>query len=116
MAKTDWNRKDFTMDCCGYLSYNGKFVARFKYVKSNKPHFLTFLINNFTPAEYFGRYKNGEAPAEILKTKGYISKNVLHMLKKRGYPLTQAGFRAMMDNEIEMAVQERLRSKDREHA
>ncbi len=115
MAREDWNRKDFTYSG-GYLSYRGTFVARFKYVKSNKPHFLTFLINNFHPAEYFGRMEDDIAPAEVLRERGYVPKNVLNQLKAKGYSLNQDGFDQMMKDSVEMQRQERLRQKDPDHA
>ena len=56
--------------CCDCRS--SRFVARFKYNKSRKGRFLTFLIKNFTPEEYFERLeKNGESPLEILESKGF---------------------------------------------
>jgi len=89
-ATTAFIRNNFSYHG-GYLSYhqsphvypNGhqvndlnsaEFVARFKYNKRSKARFLTFLIKNFTPTEYFSRLKAGETPAGILKSKGYENK------------------------------------------
>jgi hypothetical protein len=57
----------------GYLSCNGKFVVRFKYMASRRSKFQAFLIKNFTVDEYFTRLDAGETPMDILKSKGYSS-------------------------------------------
>ena len=46
---------------------NNEFVARFKYVKFAGA-FKNFLIKHFTTDEYFGRYKAGESPLDILES------------------------------------------------
>jgi hypothetical protein len=57
-----------------------RFVARFKYGRGSKARFLTFLINNFTVEEYFGRLEDDrETPAGILESKGYVR----HMPKRK---------------------------------
>ena len=56
-----------------YLEYEGRFIARFKYMRSNVPGFRSFLIKNFTVEEYFQRRAREEAPLDILKSKGYVS-------------------------------------------
>lgn len=75
-----------------YVTYNNKFVARFKYSKSGKGAFLTFLTKNFTINEYFARLEGGEAPLIILQSKGYLQPHIKKMLKEQGYPVTVAGF------------------------
>jgi hypothetical protein len=40
----------------GYLEYDGRFVARFKYKPSNATGFRTFLIKSFSVEEYFARH------------------------------------------------------------
>lgn len=75
-----------------YVTYNSKFVARFKYSKSGKGSFLTFLTKNFTVDEYFARLATGEAPLTILSSAGYLQPHVKKMLKEQGYPVTVAGF------------------------
>lgn len=59
----------------GYLTYDGKFVARFKYRSSpiKMGPFKSFLIKNFTVEEYFGIYNEGRGPAplQILEAKGF---------------------------------------------
>ena len=84
MAKADWNTKDFT--CFGgYLKYQGKFVARFKYSpKGYRPSFRKFLVENFTPAEYFERTSGNTiecAPAKVLESKGWVAPHILRMCK-----------------------------------
>ena len=55
----------------GYLTYNGKFVARFKYNRKLKGRFVTFLKNNFNTDEYFLALNGGMTPIAILETKGF---------------------------------------------
>ena len=84
-----------------------KFVARFKYAKDGRGTFLTFLTKNFTVEEYFGRLEAGEAPLEIVRSKGYIQPHVKKALKARGYPVTQAGFELMIQDKV-AKIQQRL--------
>lgn len=87
-----------------YVDYNigdkSRFVARFKYAKSGKASFVSFLIKNFSVEEYFGRLDKGEAPLEILETKGYVQPHVKKMLKAAGYPTTLAGREAYIAAQI----------------
>lgn len=76
---------------------DSKFVARFKYNKRDRVGFQKFLVNNFTPAEYFGRRAADETPVAILKSKGYISTTIRSMLKRGGYSINQAGVEAMQN-------------------
>jgi hypothetical protein len=76
----------------GYLTYNGKFVARFKYGKKDKPGFVKFLKNNFSVTEYSDRLSAGETPVKILESKGYISKTIVDIITQYGFEPTQAGF------------------------
>lgn len=78
----------------GYLTYQGKFVARFKYSSRDKVGFQAFLIKNFSVEEYFEALGNNGAPALILETKGYVSKTVKNLLRQVGYPETQEGHKA----------------------
>lgn len=58
----------------GYLTYEGKFIARFKYRGGAKMGpFKSFLIKNFTVEEYFVAYDEGRGlpPLKILETKGF---------------------------------------------
>ena len=64
----------------GYLTYdlqNGEhnvFIARFKYNRSLKGRFVTFLKNNFTVSEYLGYLETGLTPLAVLQNKGFTVK------------------------------------------
>ena len=75
----------------GFLTYNDKFVARFKNRAGDKVGFMSFLIKNFSVDEYFAKYAAGTTPAEILESKGYVSTTVKKLLKSAGYPTTFEG-------------------------
>jgi hypothetical protein len=73
----------------GYLSYGElvfqtKFVARFKYNKRDRLGFQKFLVNNFTPLEYFTRLMT-EAPLNILKSAGYVSASEKRLRKQKAW-------------------------------
>lgn len=79
-----WNIDKYTS--CGETwvlnvnpDHTREFVARFKYANPGRSatHFVKFLQKHFTPEEYFTQLKQGVAPAEILKTKGFVSYNVM---------------------------------------
>ena len=82
-----------------------KFVARFKYAKGSKASFLTFLTNNFTVEEYFGRLEKSESPLEILQSKGFIQPHIKKHLKELGYPVTQAGFEQLVQDNVAKTLQ-----------
>lgn len=71
-----WNKENFNYHG-GYLTYEGKFIARFKYrgMPITMGMFKSFLIKNFTPEEYFAIYDNGRGPApiQILDDRGFNS-------------------------------------------
>jgi hypothetical protein len=94
-----------------YVNYTtggvSKFVARFKYVRGTKASFLTFLTKNFTVEEYFGRLEKGEAPLEIVGSKGFIQPHIKKMLKAQGYPVTRAGFEQLVQDNV-AKTQQRL--------
>jgi len=85
------------------------FVARFKYSGRDKGRFLTFLINNFTPEEYFTALKspnptnpwnNPFSPAPVLEAKGYISATIRKLMKDSGWTdFSKAGYRAWSDRD-----------------
>lgn len=77
-----------------YLTYNGKFVARFKYNKKSSD-FKAFLIKNFTEEEYFTRLANKEAPLEILLSKGFVPDFVKQRLVLAGFSPSPEGVKAM---------------------
>ena len=77
-----------------------KFVARFKYSRGTKASFLTFLTKNFTVEEYFDRLENVEAPLEIVGSKGFIQPHIKKQLKLLGYPVTNAGFEQLVQDNV----------------
>lgn len=87
----------------GYLTYEGKFVARFKHVPANRPTFVTFLIKNFTVEEYFEATSgNGieNTPVKVLESKGYVAAHIRKMLKQEGYSQDRAGFDAYLNAQV----------------
>jgi hypothetical protein len=87
---TAFEKSKFNFDGM-YLEYEGRFIARFKYVRSNVSGFRSFLIKNFTVEEYFERRARGEAPLDILKSKGYVSAHIRKWLIEAGLPPTPEG-------------------------
>ena len=79
---------------------NRKFVARFKYSRGSKASFISFLIKNFSVEEYFGRLEAGEAPLQVLQSKGYLMPHIKKSLKAGGYEISQAGFDKMIQDNI----------------
>lgn len=80
MTKFDKNDFDMGYGSDRFVMYgpNRRFVGRFKYMRpgANSKSFVKFLIANFTVEEYFDMLEvKGMAPAEILRTKGYVSPN-----------------------------------------
>ena len=67
-----WNKPDFRYSG-GYLTYQGQFVARFRYAAARKRYkpFKKFLTSHFTPQEYFDLRDQGRAPLEILMDRGF---------------------------------------------
>lgn len=60
------------------------FVARFKYANANAclRHFARFLVENFTPAEYFAFLQANKSPLEALEAKGYVPYNIMKLRAK----------------------------------
>ena len=90
MAKQHWNTEDFNNNG-GFLTYENKFVARFKYQKSAVNDFKKFLIANFSPNEYFVLLEK-ESPLTVLESKGYVLPHIRTWLIKAGLPATQEGY------------------------
>jgi len=82
-----------------YLSYNTKFVARFKRNKCDRSGFVKFLTKNFTVEEYFDKVIN-TAPFTLLETKGYVSKTAADILIRSGYLPTPEGMKSMLSEII----------------
>jgi|TARA_B110001454_G_scaffold143130_1_gene132888 hypothetical protein len=87
----------------GYLTYEGKFVARFKYV-TYQGAFKNCLIKNFTPEEYFTRYENGESPLAILESKGFMTPMAKKACKKIGLPATLANYKIAIKSKLDDAM------------
>jgi hypothetical protein len=105
---TKFNKDSFSgTEYVNYFTPEGtsKFVARFKYVRGSKASFLTFLTKNFTVEEYFGRLEKGESPLAILQSKGYMQPHIKKHLKELGYPVTQAGFEQLVQDNVAKTLQ-----------
>lgn len=76
-----------------YLTYDGKFVARFK--RGGKTDFVKFLVKNFTVEEYFAALQK-LPPVSVLETKGYVTAQVKKLLKIAGFEQSQAGLQAYL--------------------
>ena len=97
MAK--FTNKNFKFDGM-YLKYKvdgeNRFVARFK--MGGMVAFKKFLRENFTVEEYFNLLEGCDMPPlKVLETKGYVSPIVCKLLKQAGYPMTQVGFKDMVN-------------------
>jgi len=73
---------------------DSKFVGRFKYHRSTRNTFMTFLRRNFTVEEYFARRYAGKDPIDIDESKGYVMPHIKRRLKEDGYPQTAEGWKA----------------------
>lgn len=87
---TAFDKSKFTFHG-GYLEYEGRFVARFKYDRANAAGFRAFLVVNFSVEEFFGRHQAGEAPLRILESKGYVLGHIRKWLVAAGLPPTPEG-------------------------
>lgn len=99
-----FNKENLRKESGGYVMFyppQGKaiIVARFKY-RSPAGSFMTLLRNKFTIEEYFTRLNLGETPVAIAESKGYISPHVKRMLKQKGYPLTKAGEKQFLQDQV----------------
>lgn len=69
-----WTKDDFNFSG-GYLTYKGRFVARFKYrgAPIKMGMFKRALTKYFTPEEYFAKLENDrKAPLEIMEDCGLL--------------------------------------------
>ena len=76
-----------------------KFVARFK--RGGAATFMTHLRKNWTVEDYFSRLDTGESPLPIAESTGYLLPHIKRWLKKGGYPLSQVGFKQMIQDQVE---------------
>ena len=96
---TQFANKAFNYDGM-YLTYgeDRRFVARFKY--GGMVAFKKFLRENFTVEEYFDLLDSDMAPLQVLETKGYVSPTVANILKRKGYPVNQWGYKKLIRENI----------------
>jgi len=78
-----------------HLVYEDKFVAKFNmkdHLMVNRaiPAFISFLVQNFEPEEYF-KLLETELPLSILRSKGYVSPLARRVLINFGYNPTKEG-------------------------
>lgn len=74
-----------------------KFVCRFR--TAGVGTFATHLRKHWTPEAYFAEYEAGTAPLKIVEKTGYVLPHVKKELKRRGYPVTPAGFKQMISDD-----------------
>lgn len=88
-----------------WVEYENKFVGRFKHgsAKASANHFVKFLVKNFTVEEYFDKLDKNGAPLRVLEEKGYVSYNIVKLLKKEGYPQTREGFKQYLEDRRQVA-------------
>jgi hypothetical protein len=99
-------------DCHGgYLTYQGRFVARCKYRPTDASSVRTFLIKNFTITEYFDRLAAGESPLPILESKGYLLPHIKKWLKEGGYPVNREGYKMLLAKQA-AEIHKRLEAKN----
>jgi len=92
--------KDNFVNSGGYITYNGKFVARFKHARDGVSSFITCLVKNFTVEEYFELLDSGKAPLTIAESKGYLLPHIKSWLKRDGYPVNTAGYKQFIEDRI----------------
>lgn len=92
--------KEFFCINSGYITYQGKFVARFKYQRGSARGFAKFVADNFSVEEYFQRLNDGESPLPIAESRGYIQPHIKRILKTMGYPVTVEGKRMLVVDQI----------------
>jgi len=86
--KNGW-QKDLFSYHGGYLTYDRKFVARFKYGKGYG-EFKRFLVKHFTPSEYFNLIQDcNMSPGDALKSKGFMTKMQKERCAKWGLEATE---------------------------
>jgi hypothetical protein len=83
----------------GYLSYDRKFVARFKYNRNGWGAFRTFLIKNFTVEEYFEKLKDS-TPVQVMKSKGFVTYVERSACRKYSLKPNRANAKIAMEKEL----------------
>lgn len=91
----------------GYLTYwapdtpRPVFIARFKYARDGVATFITHLIKHHTVEGYLAAIEAGVTPLHIVQETGYLLPHIKKWLKARGYPVTLAGYDAMLTAQVE---------------
>lgn len=105
MAQFDLSKFDMGYGRERYVTYEGQFIGRFKYANATAgaKHFVKFLAANFTVEEFFEGLKQKHplcnrtlAPAEVLRTKGFIDYNTLKAMKRGGFATERELLDSMM--------------------
>ena len=99
-----FNKENLRKESGGYVMFyppqgSPIFVARFKY-RSPAGSFMTILRKKFTVEEYFTRLDAGETPIDIAESKGYLQPHIKRELKRKGYPITKAGFNRLIKDQV----------------
>lgn len=94
---TQFTRSNLTQDGL-YVRYNDQVIARFK--RGGTATFITFLIKNFTVEEYFTLQESGLQPLQIAESRGYLLPHIRKWLKEAGLPVTPAGFRMLVEQNL----------------
>ena len=81
-------KKNFTRHN-GYVSYDNKFVARFKTQRKRITPFIKFLVSSVSPEDYFARLDAGETPVGIVKSMGYECPILKAFMVANGISLTR---------------------------
>jgi hypothetical protein len=81
------------------ISYQGKFVARFKHQRGDKAGFISFLIKNFSVEEYFTLLET-LPPLKVLETKGFLLPRLKKVCVLEGFEPTLEGFKQMIDARV----------------
>jgi len=76
-----------------------KFVCRFR--TRGVGTFATHLRKRWTVEDYFAQLDAGGTPLGIVETTGYLLPHIKKELKQKGYPLTVAGKKRLINDEVE---------------
>ncbi len=78
----------------------GRFVARFKRGRSGIATFMTHLRKKWLVEDYFAEEAAGLAPLQIVAKTNYLQPHIKKELKREGYPLTTAGKKQMIRDQV----------------
>jgi len=63
--------------------------------------YITYQPTPDSREDYFSRLDTGESPLPIAESTGYLLPHIKRWLKKGGYPLSQVGFKQMIQDQVE---------------